>query len=406
MTAVQATVRRAQIWLIWFALVGFAASLAAAYVHVRLLRDPAYVSICDVGATFSCSQVYASAFSSVAGVPVAVLGVVFFAVTSALAIGGLWGPPTVQENVPGYLFVASTLALALILYLGYASFVLLKLVCVLCLITYTAVVGLFLLSGAVVSFPMSSLPSRARQDLRLLMSSPIAIIICVLLLGGTASAVALFPRASLTAGGAPQAAAAAPAAAQDQRAEFERWYTAQPRVPLIVPAEGAKVVVVKFNDYQCPPCRQSHLDYKPIFAKYQASNPGAVRLVLKDFPLESECNARVNTNLHPAGCEAAAAVRLARERGRAEPLEDWIFSNQPTLTPAAVRQAAREVGQVADFDGRYPLVLEQVKADTVFGGTLGVKSTPTFFVNGVRIEGALPPVYFDQAIAYELARAQ
>jgi hypothetical protein len=35
-----------------------------------------------------------------------------------------------------------------------------------------------------------------------------------------------------------------------------------------------------------------------------------------------------------------------------------------------------------------------------------VKSTPTFFLNGVRIEGALPPVYFDQAIAYELARAQ
>jgi len=37
------------------------------------------------------------------------------------------------------------------------------------------------------------------------------------------------------------------------------------------------------------------------------------------------------------------------------------------------------------------------------GRQLGVKSTPTFFINGVKIEGALPPQYFDQAIAYELS---
>ena len=34
-----------------------------------------------------------------------------------------------------------------------------------------------------------------------------------------------------------------------------------------------------------------------------------------------------------------------------------------------------------------------------------IKSTPTFFINGVKIEGALPPQYFDQAIAYELQHA-
>ena len=39
------------------------------------------------------------------------------------------------------------------------------------------------------------------------------------------------------------------------------------------------------------------------------------------------------------------------------------------------------------------------------GRQLQVKSTPTFFINGVKIEGALPPQYFDQAIAYELQHA-
>jgi protein-disulfide isomerase len=175
---------------------------------------------------------------------------------------------------------------------------------------------------------------------------------------------------------------------------------------LIVPSEGAKVLVVKFNDYQCPPCRQSYMDYKSVFAKYEASNPGQVKFVLKDFPLESECNNNVTTSMHPAGCEAAVAGRLAREHNRIEQFEEWVFTNQSTLTPEAVKRAAREVGQATDFDARYEKLLEQVKADIAFGKTLGVRSTPTFFINGTRLEGALPAVYFDQAIAYELARAK
>ena len=62
-----------------------------------------------------------------------------------------------------------------------------------------------------------------------------------------------------------------------------------------------------------------------MFAKYEASQPGAVRVVMKDFPLESECNSNVATTLHAAACEAAVAVRLAREKKLAEPLEEWLY---------------------------------------------------------------------------------
>ena len=49
---------------------------------------------------------------------------------------------------------------------------------------------------------------------------------------------------------------------------------------LDVPADGAKVVVVKFNDYQCPACRQTYLAYKGLKEKWESSveRPGAVRL--------------------------------------------------------------------------------------------------------------------------------
>src|SRR5262245_29095432 len=90
------------------ALVGLAASGAASWVHYQLLRDPTYTSFCDVNATMSCTQVYASRYGTVAGVPVALFGAIWFAVATLLAMAGLAARPAVQESVPGYLFAGST----------------------------------------------------------------------------------------------------------------------------------------------------------------------------------------------------------------------------------------------------------------------------------------------------------
>jgi len=176
-------------------------------------------------------------------------------------------------------------------------------------------------------------------------------------------------------------------------------------VPLVVSADGAKVLVVKFNDFQCPACGQSYLQYKPIFAKYEAEHPGQVKLVLKDYPLNRDCNDALAQSIHSAACEAAVAVRLAAAHNKTEAMEEWLYTHQPAMTPPSVRQAAHDVGQIADFDARYQSTLSLVKGDVALGRQLGIKSTPTFFINGVKVEGALPPQYFDQAIAYELQHA-
>lgn len=383
------------------AVVGLVASVWAAYVHYHLLYDPHYTSFCDVNATVSCTTVYQSRFSTFRGVPVAILGALWFGVASLLSVGGLVSRDSARESIPAYLFVASTLALAVILYLGYASFFLIKAVCLLCLTTYAAVIGLFLVSGAATSIPMTTLPRRARRDVRVLASSPLALALVVLFFAGAATTLAFFPRETVAATGEPVAAAPT----QDQRSEFERWYASQPRVPLIIPSDGAKVLVVKFNDFQCPACGQSYLAYKPIFAKYDAERPGAVKLVLKDYPLNRDCNDSLQQTIHPAACDAAVAVRLAAAHNRGPAMEEWLYTHQPSMTPPSVRQAAKDVGQVVDFDAKYAATLALVKSDVGLGRQLRVQQTPTFFINGVKIEGALPPQYFEQAIAYELNRA-
>ena len=94
--------------LVAFALLGLAASTVSAYVHYHLLRNPDYHSFCDINATVSCTQAYLSRYGSIAGVPVAVGGVLFF----GFALLMVWGSRTksrVEDSAPAYLFVRADL---------------------------------------------------------------------------------------------------------------------------------------------------------------------------------------------------------------------------------------------------------------------------------------------------------
>jgi uncharacterized membrane protein/predicted DsbA family dithiol-disulfide isomerase len=382
-----------------FAIVGLGASVTAAYVHYQILYDPLYTSFCDISSTLSCTEVYQSRFGTFGGVPVSIFGGIWFALAGLLAVVGMVAEPRVRESAAGYLFVMSTLALAVVLYLLYASIVILKAYCPMCLLTDAAVIGIFIVSGSAASVPMSALPRRIGNDLRALVANPAAITTAVVFVAAAVATLAFFPREAALEGGA-----APPVPTADQRSELEQFMATATRIPLVVPRDGAKVLIVKFNDFQCPACASSWEAYKPILAKYEAQEPGAVRMVLKDYPLHSSCNPR-SSELHPAACDAAVAVRLARERNRGEAMEEWLYTHQQGMTTETVRQAAREIGQVTDFEARYDETLALVKADVALGSQLNVGSTPTFFINGVKVEGSWAPQYFDQAIAYELKNA-
>ncbi|HEX7486543.1 MAG TPA: vitamin K epoxide reductase family protein [Vicinamibacterales bacterium] len=390
--------------LVWvLALVGLAVSLTSLYVHYQMLVQPGYISFCDINQTVSCQQAYLSRYGSVRGVPVALFGAIWFGFVLMLAFLGATGPDSVRESIPAYLFATATIGLAVVLYMAYAAFFVLKAVCVLCLATYAAVIGLFIVSGLSSSMPpMTTLPRRLFSDLRALVARPALLSVVIVFLAGAVSAVAFFPsEASLRAKAAQQAAQPATA---DQRSEFERFWEAQPRVTVPVPSDGAAVVIVKFTDMQCPMCGQSFFDLRPILSKYQSQYPGAVKFITKDYPLQSECNPNVLRSIHTAVCDAAVAVRLARQHNKGEALEEYFYSHQAMLSPAAVREAVQTIAGVQDFDLQYPRVIESVKADVGLGHLLNVRATPTFFINGVKLEGATVQT-LDLAIAYELKKA-
>ena len=389
------------------AAVGLGFAAASTWVHYRILNDPLYSSVCDVNATFSCTEAYTSRFGSIGGVPVALIGVLYFAFILML-IALCSRSTTARQNLAGYVFASATLGLAGVLYLGYASFFVLKTVCLLCVGAYASIIALFLIAGAAAKDPMTTLVSRASNDMRILFKTPAALTTAAAFVGAAVVAVVLFPGDSISASTAPSATAApsqaAPPAApppQSQIQQLEQYLAAQPRVPIIVGGTGASVTIIKFNDYQCPPCGQTFREYKPILAKLQQQHPGKIAFVTRDFPLDPECNSLGGG--HQAACEAAVAVRLAREKGKADAMEDWLFANQPSLTPDVVKKGVATVAGVTDFDARYPKTLELVRGDIGQGLQLGVKGTPTFFMNGLQMPN-LRAEFFEAAVQWELRR--
>ena len=397
---------RYRIPLIILALVGLAASVAALYVHYRLLTDPGYSSFCDVNETVSCQQVFKSEYGTVFGIPVAAGGAIWSALVLMLSAWGMRTPRSDEASrAAGYVFLLSTVGLAAVFYFAYASFFVLGQACPLCLTMYVSVVGIFLLSAGAAG-PLGALQSGVVKDLGALKGSPTAALLAVIWLVASAGLVLAFPREQAV---SAQAAAAAPVVpvetlAPEQLTELHAWLDRQPTVAEAMPQGGVKVLLLKFNDYQCPSCRQAYILYKDIIAKYEAAYPGVFRYESRDFPLESECGAG---GVHAAACEAAVAVRLAKEKNLDKQLEAMLFERQSmSMTGDDVKAALREVTKISDseFDSRYPKMLEAVKQDVQLGQKVGVSGTPTFFINGIKL-GGFRPAAFDAVIAYELKKA-
>jgi protein-disulfide isomerase len=163
------------------------------------------------------------------------------------------------------------------------------------------------------------------------------------------------------------------------------------------PARGAakpQVTIVEFSDFQCPFCSRAIPTMKQIEQEYGSR----VRIVWKHQPLPS---------LHPEAVPAALAAEAARQQGKFWEMHDKLFENQRALGASAYEGFARELGlDLARFRTAMadPRTRERVQADQEVAAKVGATGTPTFFVNGERLVGAMPYDAFKAAIDRALAK--
>lgn len=146
---------------------------------------------------------------------------------------------------------------------------------------------------------------------------------------------------------------------------------------------NAPVTVEVFSDFECPACRFALAEEAKILEAY----PNQVRFVFYHFPLSSH-------RLSPLAHQAAECAAL---QGRFWSFHDRLYGRQTEWTvlpdPAqTMMEYARDSGM--DLD-RFAVCLadlrvtEDVKKERLYGDTLQIRSTPTFFVNGERFVGAV-----------------
>ena len=137
---------------------------------------------------------------------------------------------------------------------------------------------------------------------------------------------------------------------------------------------NAPVTIVQFSDFQCPACAAAAPTVKRIAEAYGDK----VKIVYRDFPL---------INTHPFAQKAAEAAECADEQGKFWEMHDVLFQNQQSLGVPALKQYAVELDlNQEQFNScldssKYAA---EVASDESAGISLGVRGTPTFFINGVR----------------------
>ena len=170
------------------------------------------------------------------------------------------------------------------------------------------------------------------------------------------------------------------------------------------PARGpadARIEMVVFSDFECPYCRE--------FARTLRENvpqkyPKDVRVIFKDFPIDS---------LHPW---ASAAAEAAHCVGNEKPdafwaFHDWIFQHQAEISKNNLREKTLAFAKEQNLDSSKVAgcidtraTKAEVEENLKEGRALQIQQTPTFFLNGRTVPGAIPWPTLNVLIQMEINR--
>jgi serine/threonine-protein kinase len=393
-------------------------SLAAALLSIALLLKHYGVgtpvdAICGSEPQSGCDIVNQSAYSKLAGVPLAALGLVFY-----VWLGATLGLATLASDAArAGIGRLATLALALSLAVDLLLFGLqatrLHAYCVLCILTYA--LGAGALAALFASRRAEIAPALAAGEGRLALAGGAAAGVVAVAIVATyqvalqarpASPAAMLGVAAMsgTATGGDELSRARQEiqklqATLDDPQKLEQYFSDKALhefesgpvqsldlggVPFKGPAE-APLKVVEFSDFLCPYCRQ----LAEGFHSFLPQTAGRMALYYKQYPMDNACNDSLKQQVHQGACTVSLGGLCAVEQDKFWPFHDRVFARQGQAT---TRQDLIKVAGEAGLDAAAfgacldrPATMEKLRAHIREGTAAGVKGTPTVFINGRRV---------------------
>ena len=159
--------------------------------------------------------------------------------------------------------------------------------------------------------------------------------------------------------------------------------------------KNAPVTMIAFSEFQCPFCARAEKTTEQLLKDYD----GKIKYVFRSYLLP----------MHSKAPLAHAAAYAAGRQGKFWEMHDKIFANNRQLDEDTFKGYAQELGlNMAKFekDMKDPDISKEWEDDKVEAGKQGVRSTPTFFINGKMVRGAKPIEEFKKVIDEALKQAQ
>lgn len=157
---------------------------------------------------------------------------------------------------------------------------------------------------------------------------------------------------------------------------------------------AADIIVLEFGDYQCQYCKA----FEDMYTAFRAGGATDIARVYRHLPLEQ---------IHGKALDAAIAQECASRSGHSREYHAALYAMQETLSVVDFTRVAQDIGikDTAAFVRCLagPDARRRVEADVSAASRLSIRSTPTLFVNGHRIDGAPTRAQFDSVIS--LARS-
>ncbi|MBI5230068.1 MAG: thioredoxin domain-containing protein [Candidatus Magasanikbacteria bacterium] len=154
--------------------------------------------------------------------------------------------------------------------------------------------------------------------------------------------------------------------------------------------KNAPITIVQFADFECPFSRETYNTVRELMNTHAQD----MRFVFRYFPI---------AEVHPHALKAAEAAGCANDQGKFWVYYDKLFQNQSQLENADLKRYAKEVGLASGVFGACldgGVHYKEVMQDFQDGVRAGVRGTPTFFVNGQKVEGVISLAEWEKLLTY------
>jgi protein-disulfide isomerase/uncharacterized membrane protein len=383
-------------WLLLIILLAIAGMLVSGY-SLKLYYQVQSVgfdqpSFCNFSPTMNCEVVQASAYASLAGLPVSGLGLCFYIFIFIMALAA-WIVPTAAHSIANFGWLMGLGTFLYSAFLAYVSATILRVWCPTCIVMYAVnfLVWMAWWWGGHVH------PARVLSHLSTLWKWSLGFVVVV----GVGAVFMLSKSQAMQ--------RVTPAQLKDALYAFQRGsvYTL-PTDWTNHPMWGnpnAKITIVEFSDFECPFCRVAALNFLPTLIDYQDK----VRLVFVNYPLDQSCNKNVQMPMHQHACQAAVGAMCAYSQGQFWGFSEELFRNQRRISREVMLQLAEKhrldlpkFTQCLDAQESLPMVTRDID----IGEAAQVRATPSIFVNGRQLQNWRSPQVVREVLDAELAKVK